>query len=126
MSDSTVKPEAAQQVLAAYANRNNWPVDKADIWVEALADAHTWAIGWDEEDLYTLARSIAASGLPKSRDAALYVQSLTGSNVQGVAEQTAQAAASTITTTAKAAGRSAGYGLPFALAIGVLYLLGRK
>jgi hypothetical protein len=126
VNDSDVKPEAAQQVLATYATRNGWPADKAATWGEALADAHTWAIGWDEEDLYTLARAIAASGLPKSRNAALYVQSLTGSNVQGVAEQTAQAAASTITTTAKAAGRSAGYGLPFALSLGVLYLLGRK
>lgn len=126
MSDSDVKLETAQQVLATYATRNGWPPDKAMTWSQALADAHTWAIGWDDEDLYILTRAIAASGLPKSRNAALYVQSLTSSNVQGVAQQTVEAAADTITTTAKAAGRSAGYGLPFALSLGVLYLLGRK
>ena len=123
MSDSATTPTQAAQVLATFANRNGWPVEQADRWVEAIEDAHTFLIGWDENDLYALAQSIAASKLPKSRDASLYVLSLTGSNVQGVTEQTAQSAAATITSTAKAASKPTTYLPILALAAGAAFYL---
>jgi len=103
-------PEQAAQVLATYSNRNGWPVAKADEWVEALEDAHSVLLGWDNDELATLARKISASKLPKSGNAAAYVTSLTGANVAGVFEQTAEAVAQDIT----GAGKTAAKGLPYA------------
>jgi hypothetical protein len=115
-------PEQATQVLATYANRNGWPVTKADEWVEALQDAHSVLLGWDHDELATLARKIGASKLPKSFNAAAYVTSLTGANVAGVLEQTTEAVAQDITGAAKTAAKGLPYVAPLAAVAAVVTL----
>ncbi len=116
-------PEQAAQVLATYANRNGWPVTLADEWVEALEDAHSFLLGWDVSELTTLSRRISASNLPKSRNAAAYVISLTGANVTGVLEQTAEAVAGDITGAAKKAATGLPYVAPLAAVAAVAAML---
>lgn len=124
-SDNQTTLEQATQTLATFSNRNGWPPETADAWVTELEDAHGYLLGWDVEDLYKLARKIAASKLPNSNKAALYVQSLTGSNVQSVFEQATEKAAQTIEDTTKSTAKTSALLLPVAL-LGALWLASKS
>lgn len=124
-SDNPTTPEQAAQTLATFANRNGWPPETADAWITELEDAHGYLLGWDVEDLSTLKRKIAASKLPNSNKAALYVQSLTGSNVQSVFEQATEKAAQTLENTAAPAAKTSALLLPVAL-LGALWLASKS
>jgi hypothetical protein len=115
--------EQAEQVLNTYATRNGWPADQTAAWLEELDDAHSFLVGWNNDQLATLARKVSASKLPKAGNAAYYLTSLTGANVQGVVDQTVEAAAETITKTAKGAAKGLPFMFPVAAAAAVVALL---
>jgi len=105
-SDNATSPFQAAEVLQTIGTRAGWPKLALLRYQGGLLEAYLPLAGWQPDTLANLAASLLASDLPNRKKAADYVQSLAGSNVAGVAEQTAQDVAGQVSTAA-AVGRQA-------------------
>lgn len=99
-SDNDTSPMQATQVIQTIGTRAGWSKLAIVRYQAGLLEAYLPLVGWQPDTLANLAASLLASDLPNREKAAAYVKSLAGSNVAGVAEQTAQDVAAQVSTAA--------------------------
>lgn len=99
-SDNATSPMQATEVIQTIGTRAGWSKLAIVRYQAGLLEAYLPLVGWNPDTLDNLVASLLASDLPNRQKAAAYVQSLAGSNVDGVIVQTAQDVAKQVTTAA--------------------------
>ena len=99
-SDNATSPMQAAEVIQTIGTRASWSKLAIVRYQAGLLEAYLPLVGWQPDTLADLAASLLASDLPNREKAAAYVKSLAGSNVAGVAEQTAEDVAAQVSTAA--------------------------